>query len=48
MSFVELDLRRLDPAEAPRRSDVAAAAEAARTTVENARTASVQHRRRGT
>jgi hypothetical protein len=28
MSFVELDLRRLDPAEAPRRSDVAAAAEA--------------------
>ena len=28
MSFVELDLRRLDPAEAPRRSDVAAAVEA--------------------
>src|SRR5688500_3160349 len=28
MSFVQLDLRRLDPAEAPRRSDVAAAAEA--------------------
>ena len=28
MSFVELDLRRLDPGEAPRRGDVAAAAEA--------------------